>query len=76
MGVALGSEKVFGKVAGNRWLFYYVEHPGINRYKGRGYLGFAMRQARPEIRRVIREVLGEEFLLSRHIALRKAFKGL
>jgi hypothetical protein len=71
---ARGSSKYYGDFGG-RWMFTEVDHPGIAPYKGKGYLRISIEKARPYIKNVIRETIGEDFVLSRHVTVKKNFGG-
>jgi hypothetical protein len=45
--------KFYGFGTGGKLLFNWVEHPGIHPYKGRGYLGEAMRLGKNEISEMV-----------------------
>jgi hypothetical protein len=45
--------KFYGFLSGGRLMFNYVEHPGIEKYKGRGYLGEALRQSMEEVSEMV-----------------------
>jgi hypothetical protein len=45
--------KFYGFLSDGRLMFNYVEHPGIEKYKGVGYLGEALRQSMEEVSEMV-----------------------